>query len=125
MANDNSREQQNTQKSSSLPEVRRASCQATSAQIQQKQLVEQAIEQDCNEVHHLWHFVITLATCGVWALVWWHLVLRAQGRKGQIFHGFDDAYWSYLIEREQPPAALHRQQFDRQSQRAKPSQFDA
>lgn len=95
--------------------------------VSEAQLIEQtqhALERDCDEVHHVWHFVITLATLGVWALVWWHLILRAQGKKGHLFHGFDDAYWSYLIEREQPPAALHRQQFDKPVSRSY-RQFDA
>lgn len=58
-------------------------------------------------VSHMLHFLLTLATFGLWGLVWWYLILKAQGKAEQLFHGFDDAYWSHLIEREQPPAALH------------------
>ncbi|MCG9730112.1 hypothetical protein L1D44_09640 [Shewanella sp. Isolate13] len=72
------------------------------------------------QVRHAWHFALTLLTFGVWGLVWWWLILRAE--KKQIFSGFDDAYWSYLIERDQPPAALHRMHF---SKNEKNSKFEA
>ncbi|QYJ88107.1 DUF4234 domain-containing protein [Shewanella mesophila] len=75
-----------------------------------------------DKIEHHWHFLLTLVTFGVWGLVWWQIILRSQGKQGQFFHGFDDAYWSHLIEREQPPAALHTLEFDK----PKPSyQFEA
>lgn len=58
------------------------------------------------------HFALTILTFGLWGLVWWWLILKSEGRTEQLFRGFDDAYWSYLIEREQPPAALHKMEFD-------------
>ncbi|MGS0676412.1 hypothetical protein [Shewanella sp. 0m-4] len=72
------------------------------------------------EIKHVWHFVLTLLTLGLWGIVWWWLILRAEGKA--IFSGFDDAYWSYLIERDQPPAALHQMHF---SKNVKTSKFDA
>ncbi|TRY13051.1 hypothetical protein [Shewanella hanedai] len=54
------------------------------------------------------HFMLTILTFGAWGLVWWWLILKSEGKTEQLFRGFDDAYWSYLIEREQPPAALHK-----------------
>jgi hypothetical protein len=79
-------------------------------------------EMEREEVHHLWHFLFTLLSFGLWGLIWWRAILKSQGKQGQFFHGFDDAYWSHLIEREQPPAALHRLEFDQ----AHPSyHFDA
>lgn len=72
------------------------------------------------QVRHAWHFALTLLTFGVWGVVWWWLILRAENK--QIFSGFDDAYWSYLIERDQPPAALHRMHFSKNKKNAK---FDA
>ncbi|MCF1428534.1 MAG: hypothetical protein LPD71_09240 [Shewanella sp.] len=53
------------------------------------------------------HFVLTLMTLGLWAPVWCYLIQRAQGRTFSLFHIFDRDYWSYLIEREQPPASLY------------------
>ncbi|RTR40756.1 hypothetical protein EKG38_02250 [Shewanella canadensis] len=58
------------------------------------------------------HFALTILTFGLWGLVWWWLILKSEGKSDQLFRGFDDAYWSYLIEREQPPAALHKMKFD-------------
>ncbi|MGS0680228.1 hypothetical protein ACVBIL_03595 [Shewanella sp. 125m-7] len=72
------------------------------------------------EIRHAWHFALTLLTLGLWGLVWWWLILRAEGKA--IFSGFDDAYWSYLIEREQPPAALYKMRFSKNN---KNSKFDA
>lgn len=66
-----------------------------------------------HKIEHHWHFLLTLVTFGLWGLVWWRIILRSQGKQGQFFHGFDDAYWSHLIEREQPPAALHTLEFDK------------
>ncbi|MBL4912433.1 hypothetical protein JMA39_04680 [Shewanella schlegeliana] len=71
-------------------------------------------------IRHGLHFALTLLTFGVWGLVWWWLILRAENK--QIFSGFDDAYWSYLIERDQPPAALHRMHFSKNN---KSSKFEA
>ena len=62
------------------------------------------------KINHRLHFVFTLLSFGLWGLVWWWLILKAKGKSDFIFSGFDDDYWSYLIEREQPPAALYRQQ---------------
>ncbi|PKH56275.1 hypothetical protein CXF83_05355 [Shewanella sp. Choline-02u-19] len=73
-------------------------------------------------INHPRHFVATLLTFGVWGLVWWWLILRSEGKHKQLFSGFDDAYWSYLIEREQPPAALHTMHF---SKNEKNSKFEA
>ena len=75
-----------------------------------------------DRVRHRLHFMLTLLSFGLWGIVWWQLILKSQGRQGQFFHGFDDAYWSHLIEREQPPAALHQLHFDQQGPRG---QFDA
>ncbi|MGI2257929.1 hypothetical protein ACRRUX_01105 [Shewanella sp. GXUN23E] len=55
----------------------------------------------------LLHFVLTLVTLGLWAPIWWYLIQRAQKRSFSLFHIFDHDYWSYLIEREQPPASLY------------------
>ncbi|MGL5048095.1 MAG: hypothetical protein ACRC6S_11225 [Shewanella sp.] len=60
-------------------------------------------------INHCLHFVLTLLSFGLWGVVWWWLILKANGKSSFIFSGFDDDYWSYLIEREQPPAALYRQ----------------
>ncbi|MEZ9198152.1 hypothetical protein [Shewanella sp. 10N.286.54.B9] len=73
-------------------------------------------------INHPRHFAATIITFGVWGLVWWWLILRSEGKHKQIFSGFDDAYWSYLIEREQPPAALHKMRF---SKNEKNSKFEA
>lgn len=62
------------------------------------------------QINHRLHFILTLLSFGLWGLVWWWLILKAKGKSDFIFSGFDDDYWSYLIEREQPPAALYRQQ---------------
>jgi|GEM_PF-3761075 len=64
------------------------------------------------EGHKVIHFLLTIFTFGLWGLVWWWLILKSEGKSEQLFRGFDDAYWSYLIEREQPPAALHKMKFD-------------
>ncbi|WP_408005170.1 hypothetical protein [Shewanella violacea] len=74
------------------------------------------------EKKKLIHFVLTLITFGAWGLVWWWLILKSEGKADQLFRGFDDAYWSYLIEREQPPASLHKIKID---QEAKTGYFDA
>ena len=71
-------------------------------------------------IKHGWHFVLTLLTLGLWGLVWWWLILRAEGKA--FFSGFDDAYWSYLMERDQPPAALYKMQFTKNNKKSK---FDA
>ncbi|MBE7214747.1 DUF4234 domain-containing protein [Shewanella benthica] len=74
------------------------------------------------EKHKLIHFVLTLITFGAWGLVWWWLILKSEGKTDQLFRGFDDAYWSYLIEREQPPASLHKMKV---AQEAETGHFDA
>ncbi|MFB2779331.1 DUF4234 domain-containing protein [Shewanella sp. FJAT-51649] len=63
------------------------------------------------KMNHAMHFVLTLITFGLWGLVWWYLILKSQGDNQSLFSGFDDDYWSYLIECEQPPASLYRQRF--------------
>ncbi len=63
------------------------------------------------QINHALHFVLTLLTFGLWGIIWWRLVLKSQGDNESLFSGFDDDYWSYLIEREQPPASLYRQHF--------------
>ncbi|ACJ30912.1 Conserved hypothetical protein [Shewanella piezotolerans WP3] len=77
---------------------------------------------DYKSINHPRHFVATILTFGLWGLVWWWLILRSEGKHKQIFSGFDDAYWSYLIERDQPPAALHKMSFNKNKENAK---FDA
>lgn len=73
-------------------------------------------------INHPRHFAATIITFGLWGLVWWWLILRSEGKHKQIFSGFDDAYWSYLIERDQPPAALHKMSFTKNEESSK---FDA
>ncbi|MGL4475810.1 MAG: hypothetical protein ACRCT7_15340 [Shewanella sp.] len=68
------------------------------------------------------HFVLTIITLGLWGLVWWILVLKAEGRQFHLFSAFDEAYWQHLILREQPPSSLHPQQFDANSAK---SEFSA
>ncbi|ABI37843.1 conserved hypothetical protein [Shewanella sp. MR-4] len=63
------------------------------------------------QINHAMHFMLTLITFGLWGLVWWYLILKSQGDNQSLFSGFDDDYWSYLIECEQPPASLYRQRF--------------
>ncbi len=63
------------------------------------------------QINHPLHFCLTLLTLGLWATVWWYLILKQQGKSNNMLAGFDDDYWSYLIEREQPPAALYPQRF--------------
>ncbi|MFC3185878.1 hypothetical protein ACFOD0_03105 [Shewanella intestini] len=58
-------------------------------------------------INHPLHFCLTLFTLSLWAIVWWWLILKARG-KGNFITALDDDYWSYLIEREQPPAALYQ-----------------
>ncbi len=82
-------------------------------------------QSNCDEqdnVHHYWHFILTLLTLGLWGIVWCYLISRARGEKSPFFEGFDDAYWSHLIEREQPPAALYAMHFE---SRAPSSIFEA
>ena len=74
------------------------------------------------EKKKLIHFILTLITFGAWGLVWWWLILKSEGKTDQFFRGFDDAYWSYLIAREQPPASLHKMKVD---QAAESGHFDA
>ncbi|WP_108944474.1 hypothetical protein [Shewanella halifaxensis] len=79
-----------------------------------------SIKRDAQDIRHGWHFALTLLTLGSWGLVWWWLILRAEGKA--FFSGFDDAYWSYLMERDQPPAALYKMKFSKNKNNAK---FDA
>ncbi|MBT1443584.1 hypothetical protein KJI95_03485 [Shewanella sp. JM162201] len=72
---------------------------------------ETAISEESAGICHPLHFCLTLASFGLWGLVWWYLILRQQGQQANFLAGFDDDYWSYLIEREQPPAALYPQKF--------------
>ncbi len=74
------------------------------------------------QINHAMHFMLTLITFGLWGLVWWYLILKSQGDNQSLFSGFDDDYWSYLIECEQPPASLYRQRF---SASANSVQFEA
>ena len=75
------------------------------------------VKRDVQEIKHAWHFVLTLLTLGLWGIVWWWLILRAEGKA--IFSGFDDAYWSYLMETEQPPAALYKMHFSKNNKKSK------
>lgn len=74
-----------------------------------------------NVIRHGLHFVLTLLTFGLWGMVWWWLILKYQGKKNQWLSGFDDDYWSYLMERDQPPASLYPLNFDGNQK----SQFEA
>lgn len=79
------------------------------------------------EINHRLHFILTLTTLGLWGLVWWYWLLKSQGAiffhvHQSLFSAFDDAYWSYLIECEQPPASLYRQRF---ATSARSAQFEA
>ncbi|WP_372000108.1 hypothetical protein [Shewanella sp. 10N.286.51.B2] len=58
-------------------------------------------------INHLLHFLLTIVTFGCWGMVWWWLILKSRGEGNNFLAGFDDDYWSYLIERERPPAALY------------------
>ncbi len=69
------------------------------------------------DIRHGWHFLLTLLTLGMWGIVWWWLILRAEGKA--FFSGFDDAYWSYLMETEQPPAALYEMHFTKNHKKSK------
>lgn len=76
-------------------------------------------------INHSLHFVLTLLSGGAWGLVWWWLITNSEDSQG-FFSSFDDDYWSYLIEREQPPAALYRQRFSsHQSNNSDKSEFSA
>ena len=59
----------------------------------------------------LLHFVLTMMTFGLWGVVWYYLLLRAEGKPFSLFSQFDHDYWSYLIEREQPPASFYSLQY--------------
>ncbi|NKF50758.1 hypothetical protein G3R49_09265 [Shewanella sp. WXL01] len=60
-----------------------------------------------SSINHPLHFCLTICTFGFWGIVWWHLILKSRGEHNFIT-ALDDDYWSYLIEREQPPAALYQ-----------------
>ncbi len=92
----------------------------------ESQTCEPQVEQNLSHgsdciIRHGLHFILTLATFGLWGVVWWWLILKYQGKKNQWLSGFDDDYWSYLMEREQPPAALYPLKFDAKHK----GQFDA
>lgn len=76
---------------------------------------KKSVEATNLEQNKMIHFVLTIVTFGIWGLVWWWLILKSEGKTEQLFRGFDDAYWSYLIEREQPPASLHKMDLDSES----------
>lgn len=96
-----------------------------SANIDNREASDQSMKQESTQrqgVNHTLHFFITLMTFGLWGLVWWGLILKQQGKQNQWFSGFDDDYWSYLMEREQPPASLYPIKFNSDSPQAN---FDA
>ncbi|MCL1065947.1 hypothetical protein L2735_03880 [Shewanella olleyana] len=66
-----------------------------------------ATQDQQHAINHVLHFTLTLFSFGLWAMVWWWLILKSRGEQNNPFAGFDDDYWSYLIERERPPAALY------------------
>ncbi|MFT5235110.1 MAG: hypothetical protein ACI8SK_000275 [Shewanella sp.] len=73
-----------------------------------RNVAKKTISKEGVERYKCFHFMLTIFTFGLWGGVWWWLILKSEGKTVQFFRGFDDAYWSYLIEREQPPAALHK-----------------
>lgn len=92
------------------PNVPRATCYRFQVRHLQAERVQVTMaSKPAAGVNHSFHFVLTLLTFGLWGVVWWWLIIKAEG-KDDFFSGFDDDYWSYLIECEQPPAALYRQQ---------------
>ncbi|MCL2913584.1 hypothetical protein L2725_07250 [Shewanella corallii] len=71
----------------------------------------------------LLHFTLTMLTFGLWGIVWCYLLQRAEGKSFSLFDNFDHDYWSYLIEREQPPASLYSMQYGKR--KASSDTFDA
>ncbi|MCL1141166.1 hypothetical protein [Shewanella gaetbuli] len=67
---------------------------------------------NARSINHPLHFCLTLMSFGLWGIIWWRLILTSKGEKSFI-SALDDDYWSYLIEREQPPAALYPLQVGR------------
>lgn len=63
-------------------------------------------------VTNLLHFVLTAATFGLWAPVWWYCVFRDEIKTSGWFQLFDNDYWDYIVERDEPPAALYPTRFD-------------
>lgn len=61
---------------------------------------------------NLLHFVLTAATLGLWAPVWWWCINREEIKQSGVFHKFDNDYWDYLVERDEPPASLYPTRFD-------------
>ncbi|MGL5359928.1 MAG: hypothetical protein ACRDBI_09480 [Shewanella sp.] len=59
------------------------------------------------QIHHGVHFTLTLVTMGLWIGVWCWVILNSYGEPPSLFSQFEDNYWRYLIEREQPPASLY------------------
>lgn len=68
--------------------------------------VQNPMEDELIYINHPLHFCLTIVTFSLWGIVWWRLILMSRGEKS-FFSGLDDDYWSYLIERERPPAALY------------------
>lgn len=62
---------------------------------------------------HLLHFVLTMFTLGLWGPVWWWYANRLAVKTEGFFHRFDNDYWDYIVERDEPPAALYPIRFDR------------
>ncbi|WP_052074668.1 hypothetical protein [Shewanella mangrovi] len=58
------------------------------------------------------HFVLTTVTVGLWAPIWWWSINREEIKKSGLFHQFDNDYWDYIVERDEPPAALYPLRFD-------------
>ncbi|MCL1074321.1 hypothetical protein [Shewanella dokdonensis] len=61
---------------------------------------------------HLLHFVLTMLTLGLWGPLWWLYANRCSVQEEGFFHRFDNDYWDYIVERDEPPAALHPIRFD-------------
>lgn len=91
-----------------------------SANIDNRDASAQSMKQEPKQrqgVNHTLHFFLTLMTFGLWGAVWWWLILKSQGKKNQWLSGFDEDYWSYLIERDQPPASLYPIRFNQDGSR--------
>ncbi|MDF0533179.1 hypothetical protein PY479_02670 [Shewanella sp. A32] len=61
---------------------------------------------------HSLHFLLTMLTLGLWGPVWWWYANRGSVKDEGFFHRFDNDYWDYIVERDEPPAALHPLRFD-------------
>lgn len=110
-------------KSVDLQSLRRAAANQDNLIVQENTTrLEDKVESSNLDQNKVIHFVLTIVTFGAWGLVWWWLILKSEGKTEQFFRGFDDAYWSYLIERDQPPASLHKMKLDSEH---KQGHFDA